>query len=134
MVSIGKPEVGKQLIEHLSIKNGEDFIFADPENIVYNDLYLNKGLQATFFNPATPLALGNRLLNSNTKELIEVLKKWTDAFFIPPKREQALIQGGTFIFDDNKTIYRHYDESTAAHADVRYVMRLARDAVTAKTT
>lgn len=132
MVSIGKPEVGKQLIEHLEVKNGEDFIFADPENRVYDDLHLNKGVQATFFNPATPFAIRDRLFDGNSKELFEVLSKWMGAFFIPPKREQAFIQGGTFIFDNTRTVYAHYDESTAAHADMRYVMRLARNVMISK--
>lgn len=46
------------------------------------------------------------------------------AFFIPPKSEQAFLQGGTFIFDGPKTVFAHYDESTAAHADLEEVLEV----------
>ena len=90
------------------------------------------------------------------KDLIEVLSKWnkgeffccrhntllctldeshwnfcvSTAFYIPPKQEQAFLQGGTFIFDGPDTIYAHYDESTAAHADVDEVIKRAMSRVT----
>lgn len=51
------------------------------------------------------------------------------AVYIPPKQEQAFLQGGTFVFDGNDTIYAHYDESTAAHAKVEEVVALARSRV-----
>ena len=47
------------------------------------------------------------------------------AFFIPPKQEQSLLQGGTFVFDGTKTILAHYDESTAAHASIDQVIQVA---------
>ena len=49
-------------------------------------------------------------------ELSEVLSKWKDAFYIPPKQDQAFNQGGAFIFNGDRTVYAHYDEATAAHA------------------
>lgn len=130
MVSIGKPEVGKELIGHLGVENGEDFIFADPENTVYDDLKLNKGIQATFFNPATPFAIRDRLFNGGMKELGEVLGKWSNAVYIPPKRDQAFNQGGTFIFaQGGRTIFAHYDESTGAHANFDDVYKIALETV-----
>jgi len=125
MVGIGKPSVGKELVEHLGIPNGEQFIFADPENALYDDLDLNRGVATTFFSPATPYAIRDRLWNGDTKEIGEVLQKWSKAFYIPPKREQAFNQGGTFIFRGYDTIYAHYDEATGAHADITKVIRLA---------
>lgn len=119
IVSIGKPEVGAKLMTHLGISDGQEFFFVDPINKVYDDLDLNRGVDVTFFNPAIPMAFGNRLLQGKgivSKELSEVLLKWKDAFFIPPKAEQAFNQGGAFLFQDNDTIYAHYDEATAAHA------------------
>jgi hypothetical protein len=47
------------------------------------------------------------------------------AVFTPPKQNQAFLQGGTFVFDNAKTIFAHYDPSTAAHASVDRVMELA---------
>jgi len=127
MISIGKPEVGKELIEHLDIENGEEFIFADPENAVYDGLGLNKGVKATFFSSATPFAIKDRLFNGDTKELSEVLGKWRDAIYVPPKREQAFNQGGTFIFAEDRTVYAHYDEATGVHPKFDDVYRLACD-------
>lgn len=119
MVSIGKAEVGKDLCKHLGIENGKEFIFADPDNILYDDLELNKGIKTTFFSPATPFAFKDRIFREGSlfsEELSEVLGKWKDAVYIPPKTEQAFNQGASFIFDGETTLYAHYDEATAAHA------------------
>jgi hypothetical protein len=119
IVSIGKPEVGMELVKHLGLEDGADFLFVDPTNQVYDALDLNRGVDITFFNPATPLAFGNRLLQGKgiiSDELTEVLFKWKDAFYIPPKRDQAFYQGGAFLFSGDDTLYAHYDEATAAHA------------------
>lgn len=125
MVGIGKPSVGKELIQHLGIQNGEDFVYADPENTLYNDLDLNRGVLTTFFNPATPFSMRDRIFGGDMKELGEVLGKWKDAIYLPPKQVQAFNQGGTFIFNGPKTIFAHYDEATGAHADFKYVVDLA---------
>lgn len=76
VIGIGKPSVGQELITHLQIPKGDQFVFADPGNILYDRLDLNRGIPTTFFNIATPLALGDRLLKGDTKELGEVLEKW----------------------------------------------------------
>mmetsp|Transcript_21223 Transcript_21223/g.32467 ORF Transcript_21223/g.32467 Transcript_21223/m.32467 type:complete len:136 (+) Transcript_21223:565-972(+) len=121
---------GLELMGHLGIEHGEEFVFADPENAMYNDLDLNRGVVNTFFNPATPFAFKDRLFKKDgMKDLFEVIGKWNKAFFIPPKQEQAFLQGGTFVFDDGKTILAHYDPSTAAHADIDYAVKLATDSV-----
>lgn len=127
LISIGKPSVGKKLIQHLGVNGGEDFIFADPDNTIYDDMDLNKGVAATFFNPATPYAIRDRLISGRMNELIEVLGKWSQAFYIPPKAEQAFNQGGTFIFRGVETLFAHYDEGTGAHPDIDEVLRLAYD-------
>ena len=119
IVSIGVPEKGKALCEHLAVADGENFVFVDPSNALYDDLGLNKSVARTFFNPATPLAFKDRLFREGSmfsSELTEVLSKWKDAFYIPPKQDQAFNQGGAFIFDEDRTVYAHYDEATAAHA------------------
>ena len=68
--------MGKELVQHLQIPNGEEFIFADPENALYDDLDLNHGVATTFLSPATPFAIRDRLFSGDTKELGEVLQKW----------------------------------------------------------
>jgi hypothetical protein len=126
MVSIGKPEIGKDLVAHLELQDGDQFLFVDPENSLYDQLDLNRGVAETFFSPSTPLALLDRLTKKDgMKDLLEVLSKWNKAFYLPPKRDQAFNQGGTFIFNDDKTVFAHYDESTAAHAKIDEVVDLA---------
>jgi hypothetical protein len=51
------------------------------------------------------------------------------AFYIPPKQAQALLQGGTFVFRGNDTLYAHYDPSTAAHAPMDRVIEIAQQQV-----
>jgi hypothetical protein len=127
LVSIGLPEKGKLLLDHLEFPNGDDYLLVDPENVLYDALDLNRGVQRTFFNPATPLAFLDRLQQGNgLEDLLYVLSKWKDAFFIPPKQAQALLQGGAFVFDGPKTVYAHYDPSTAAHAKLERVLEIAK--------
>jgi len=131
MVSIGKPQVGFDLCDHLGVSNGSSFLFADPENILYDELNLNRGVAETFFNPATPFAIKDRLLKKGgMNELNEVLGKWSGAFYIPPRRDQAFNQGGTFVFKGLKqTLFAHYDESTGAHAGLEEVVEIAKAAL-----
>jgi hypothetical protein len=51
--------------------------------------------------------------------------KTDSAFYIPPKQSQALLQGGTFVFRGNDTLFAHYDPSTAAHASMDQVIEIA---------
>lgn len=94
VVSIGLPEKGKMLAEHLEVDNGEDWIFVDPENVLYDALQLNSGVETTFLSVETPFAFRDRFFGTNgrkdgMKDLLGVLGKWKDAIFIPPKQEQA---------------------------------------------
>lgn len=126
MVSIGKPEVGKDLVAHLGLRDGENYLFVDPDNEIYDDLDLNRGIKETFFSPSTPLSFLDRFASKGgMNELTEVMSKWNKAFYIPPKQSQAFNQGGTFVFSGPKTLFAHYDESTGAHAKVSDVVRLA---------
>ena len=104
IVSIGKPEVGKQVCDHLNIKDGGSFIYADPENALYDDLDLNRGIQ-TFIAAETAFTFKDRIFDSKKTgltDLFQVLSKWKDAVYVPPKAEQAFNQGGTFIFNDGQ--------------------------------
>jgi len=116
-------------VQHLGVEDdAADFLYVDPNNEVYDALDLNRGVDTTFFSPAIPWTFGNRLLNGEpmfSKELRNVLGKWKDAIFIPPKQEQGFFQGGAFVFSNQNggenattttTVYAHYDEATAAHA------------------
>jgi hypothetical protein len=79
MVSIGTPENGKKLVDHLSIPNFQDYLYVDPENALYDSLILNKGVRSTFFSPGTPFAFLKRFTEADgTKELNEVLSKWNE--------------------------------------------------------
>lgn len=126
MVSIGTPTNGKKLVDHLAIPNLGDFLFVDPENVLYDSLSLNKGVKSTFFSPGTPFAFLKRFTEQDgMNELTEILSKWNKALFIPPKQDQAFNQGGAFLFDGEETVFAHYDESTGAHCDIQQVIDLA---------
>ena len=78
MVSIGLPEKGKALVEHLGLERGEDLLFVDPENSLYDALNLNAGVSRTFFNINTAFAFLDRFTKKGgTSELAEVLPKWS---------------------------------------------------------
>lgn len=128
MVSIGKPEVGKKLVDHLSVPNMAGCLYVDPENVLYDSLKLNKGVKETFFSIGTPFSFLKRFTERDgTKELSEVLQKWSKAVYTPPRQDQAFNQGGTFVFDGDQTIFAHYDESTGAHSNIQQVIDLAEE-------
>lgn len=53
------------------------FTDADPENALYDDLDLNRGVVETFFSPSTPFAFLDRFTKKDgMKDLTEVLSKW----------------------------------------------------------
>ena len=94
VVSIGVPEVGQKLLKHLEVEDGEKWIFVDPENRLYDALQLNSGIETTFLSIETPLAFRDRFFGANgrkdgMKDLLDVLGKWKDAIFLPPKQSQA---------------------------------------------
>lgn len=131
MVSIGVPEKGQRLIEHLEFDEGENYLFVDPENALYDALNLNFGVQRTFFNPSTPFSFLERFTKEDgLKDLGTILSKWNKAVFIPPRNEQAFNQGGTFVFDGERAVFAHYDPSTAAHAPVDRVMEVVQSVLT----
>jgi hypothetical protein len=56
-----------------------------------------------------------------------VLPKWQP--WQPPKLDQALQQGGIFVFDGERVVFSHYDQATGAHADIGGVMGLVKGLV-----
>jgi len=130
MVSIGTPENGQKLVEHLLIPNMADYLYVDPKNVLYDSLDLNKGVRSTLFSPSTPFAFLKRFTEPDgTKELYEVLSKWNKAIYVPPRQDQVFNQGGTFLFDGDETIFAHYDESVGAHCDIQQVIDLANERI-----
>lgn len=125
MVSLGLPEKGKELISHLELTNGDEYLFVDPENALYDNLQLNSGV-GSMITMATSFSFLDRFTTKGGMDvLLNVLSKWKDAIYIPPKQSQAFNQGGTFVFNGPTTNFAHYDESTAAHANVIDVMKIA---------
>lgn len=126
-VSIGVPEKGRQLKEYLKLP--DDMLYVDPDNALYDALELRRGVQRTFFHPSTAFSFLDRFTRANgMRELTEnVLPGWIqNALFIPPRQEQAFLQGGTFVFEGAETLYAHYDPSTAAHAKPEQVIEAVR--------
>jgi len=126
-------------MQHLDVTNGgEGWFFCDPTNELYDALNLNSGL-LTLFAPETAYNFRDRIFgelgiseifstNERTdsmKDLFDVLGKWKDAIYIPPKQEQAFQQGGTFVFKGRDTLYAHYDASTGAHISVNNAAQIA---------
>lgn len=120
LVSIGTPDTGTRLCEHLGIAAGEEWVFADPENDAYDRLALNRGW-GTMVAPATAFRFRDRIFGgrgvSEFKQLFEVLGKWKDAVYLPPKIEQSTNHGGTFVFNGDVTVFAYYDASPGTHAD-----------------
>eukprot|EP00984_Skeletonema_dohrnii_P037684 scaffold39998_cov167-Skeletonema_dohrnii-CCMP3373.AAC.4 len=125
---IGKPEIGLELCDHLGIDNGQEYIYADPENDCYSNLALNSGWN-TMIRPATAFRFKDRFSQRGSmNSLFEVLGKWKDAVYIPPKLEQSTNHGGTFIFRDDEVLFAHYDESPGTHYDPNEAVNLAIEA------
>ena len=122
-MGIGTSEKAKLVADHVGYSS--DKLFADPDNVLYDALQLNSGLQRTFFNPATPYAILDRLTSNGIGDLNDVLGRWGDAFIIPPKQSQALNQGGLFVFDGEDSAFVHYDASTGAHGDLDRAVAVA---------
>ena len=128
-VGIGTRDAAEAVATHV----GYDprYLLADPENALYDVLGLNAGVGRTFFNPATPYAILDRLTSGTARDLGDVLGKWLPstgsqgAVIIPPKQRQAFNQGGMFVFDGVQSKFVHYDAATGAHADVDATIDLA---------
>jgi len=113
LVSIGTPERGKDFARETGFP--QENLLADPENACYDTLGFYKGAQRTFFHPATPFSMRDRIMNGSTKDLQEILSRWKP--WIPPKLDQGLQQGGLLCFDGTQSVFSHKDQATGAHAD-----------------
>lgn len=113
LVSIGTLEKARGFVEKTGFP--AENLFADGENATYDALQLKKGARRTFFSADTAFAMLERFKKDGAADLVNVLKNWDP--WTPPKAEQALNQGGTFLFDGEKCIWCHYDRATSDHAD-----------------
>jgi hypothetical protein len=78
LVSVGRPEVGRELVEHLGFRDGNKYLFVDPTNALYDALDLNRGVRRTFFSADTAFAFLDRFARKDgTKDLQGVLSKWS---------------------------------------------------------
>lgn len=105
-------------------------LLADPDGDAYAALGLVKGVAQTFFSVETPLALLRRMQRPGGLDDLRdrVLPRWQP--WQPPRGfNQALQQGGVFVFDGDELAYSHFDQATGAHADLDGVVALARDLV-----
>jgi len=120
-VGIGTAARAKEFCAH--IKFPEEYLYADPENACYSSLGLKKGVVTTFFSPETPYSILARGQKDGAKDLVEAVQRWKP--WIPPKLDQGLQQGGTFVFDGKNEVFQHYDPSTGAHAELSEVLAAA---------
>lgn len=99
MVSIGVPEKAQILIDHLQIQDGSNYLFVDPENLLYDTLDLNRGIQRTFLNINTPYAFVRRFTQKDGMEdLLNILSKWKDGTSICAwKRKLVTLLSSTII-------------------------------------
>ncbi len=63
LISIGRPEVGLALCDHLGVKDGMDWMYADPSNRLYDAFMTNRGWN-TMIRPATALRFKDRIFDS----------------------------------------------------------------------
>lgn len=97
-ISIGTPETGLKLVDHLNIPNLIDYLYVDPTTTLYNSLQLNKGIKETFFSPSTSFAFLKRFTKPDgMKELNEILPKWNKGKF-KKERRRYLYCAVFFIF------------------------------------
>jgi hypothetical protein len=85
MISIGLPEKAQALIHHLELsKYGTHTMLYvdDVDNTIYDALELNRGIQRTFFNAATPYSFLDRLRKGDgMKDLGNILSKWNNGTY-----------------------------------------------------
>lgn len=136
-IGIGTVERGNEFAAHVAFPLAN--LYCDPDNTAYSALGLKFGLTDTLFNPQTPLAIAKRFAVSATggdsttlggaSDLTAALGRWKP--WIPPKLEQGLQQGGTFVFLGSQEVFSYYDPSTGAHADLNEVLKYALEAANA---
>lgn len=100
-----------------------EHLYADPDNSTYDALRLRKGVAETFLSWSTPVAIQSRLERDGAADLRALLPRWQP--WNPPRMDQALQQGGAFVFRGTECVLSHYDESTGAHVALADLLRAA---------
>jgi len=131
VISIGKPEVGKAVSNHLNLLDANLWLYADPDSALYSAIDLNTGI-SNFITMDTAYTFRDRLMGKRQdgmSDLKDVMNKWKDAFYTPPREDQAFQQGGVLIFggEQDQLHYSHYDPSTGAHVEAEVVFQKALD-------
>lgn len=124
VVSIGTAARAKQFVEETGFPI--ELLYADPENATYDALGFYNGVARTFFNPATPFAIKDRLEKDGAADLQDIMPRWKP--WIPPKLDQGLQQGGVYVFKGDQVLLEHFDEATGAHIDPEKVLDAVRRA------
>lgn len=70
--------------------------------------------------PQTAFSFKRRFEKGQLSDLKDVMGRWKP--WTPPRTDQALQQGGMFVFDGNKCVWSHYDKGTGSHADLSEVL------------
>lgn len=121
-VGIGTYERSQEFTE--LTKFPDKFLYADPENTIYDALKLEKSIKNTFFDQRTPLSLVKRFKTpGRSEDLIEALSTWKP--WIPPKLDQGYQQGGAFVFKGAETLYGRKDPATGDHVDLNLLLNVA---------
>ena len=123
-IGIGTVERANEFCDHVGFR--KEILLSDPENAAYDALQLVSGVKDTFFNEATPFAILDRVKDDGAKDLVAALSRWRP--WIPPKLEQGLQQGGTFVFQGGEERFAYRDPSTGAHASLNDVIAVALEA------
>eukprot|EP00877_Chromochloris_zofingiensis_P002749 jgi/Chrzof1/12475/Cz06g35200.t1 len=118
LVSIGTWERSKQFVEVTDFP--PERLLVDPDNVTYTALGLAKGVMKTFFSAETAFSFKRRFEKGQLSDLKDVMGRWKP--WTPPRTDQALQQGGMFVFDGNKCVWSHYDKGTGSHADLSEVL------------
>ena len=129
-VGIGTAERAREFCVENNFPN--DILYADPENVCYDGLRLNKGITRTFFSVATPFAIRRRIEDDGAALLRDILPRWKP--WLPPKQRQALNQGGVFVLRGTTACLAHYDQATGDHVEMRVLMDAIRDATQAPSS
>lgn len=120
-IAIGTDERARDFVRETGFP--VEHLYADPENVAYSALRLRKGWGVTFLQAATPFAIRDRLTKDGAAGLASVLPRWKP--WLPPRSDQALNQGGAFVFRGTETLLAHYDEATGAHIPLTELLAAA---------
>ena len=129
-VGIGTAARAKEFCREIDFPT--EHLYADPENVCYDSLRLNKGVVRTFFSVATPFAMRRRIEDDGAALLRDILPRWKP--WLPPKQRQALNQGGIFVLRGTTACFAHYDQATGDHVEMRVLMDAIRGASQAQSS